>query len=720
MKLRSANWVGSIAFSATLGTLCLASFAGAEPGAPDPEANFVDSGSKSTAPTKASVGDVTKNVFGNEQILEQMKKGTLPKGEKDLLAIASSLACQVPNWEKGWDAHRKAGNFAQIPAEFKIQAGKDTPKSAALKTLAVSAPKRLQSMAKALVNAHLESFKKSALLEMWLAQLQKEGAERAKHREDVKDGKIDTERRSIFVGGGEFGTGDADGSSQREIERLKAESKTIEPAIAARLKARLNSEQERFQKTSFEELVKDPKLAQAWQKLKINPDKTQSGLEDISNGFQRLEAAVEKDPKLAYRVMDVKGQNVLTWMDSRAKDWFQNHQEKILNGGAVGSLNEPTRLSYQFADRFGATVDAYLADAKTGKDPSLLSTYATRAGLNEVEPKMANQESRAAWNEAYWEIPRAITSAAAVGATFLSGGVAAPFAIAMMGAGAIDLGHTLATHDRWKDASFGTAMNNLKNNPELQVQTALFVGLAAAPALKGGAQGLQKLAGKLVPAGKPGAANFAKLMTKMSAPLEVGSEMYFGFLSAQGAAAAAELCSEAPESVECKKALLYAVLDAVTQGKQTHAALAKLKASQACRVQVAKGADAPVKDAESVTKPGTFGQKIKDVANTPITAKAILDPIKNMNAKVKTQLGTLLAKASPQQLQRFKEWSEKFKQKIARKTKTEQENAWDDAVSSCMGKKAVASIDQEIIEVGGKVIFLSDNASYLPQDGEGI
>jgi hypothetical protein len=35
-------------------------------------------------------------------------------------------------------------------------------------------------------------------------------------------------------------------------------------------------------------------------------------------------------------------------------------------------------------------------------------------------------------------------------------------------------------------------------------------------------------------------------------------------------------------------------------------------------------------------------------------------------------------------------------------------------------KRAVASIDQDIIEVGGKIIFLSDNASYLPQGGEGI
>jgi hypothetical protein len=162
------------------------------------------------------------------------------------------------------------------------------------------------------------------------------------------------------------------------------------------------------------------------------------------------------------------------------------------------------------------------------------------------------------------------------------------------------------------------------------------------------------------------------------------------------------------------------VLDAVTQGKQTHAALTKLKASQACPVQVAKGAEAPVKDAEGVTKPATLGQKLKDLGDTPITAKGILDPIKNMNAKLKTQLGTLLAKASPQQLQRFKEWSEKFSQKIARKKPKDQEKDWEDAVSSCMGKKAVASIDQEIIEVGGKVIFLSDNASYLPQGGEGI
>jgi hypothetical protein len=172
--------------------------------------------------------------------------------------------------------------------------------------------------------------------------------------------------------------------------------------------------------------------------------------------------------------------------------------------------------------------------------------------------------------------------------------------------------------------------------------------------------------------------------------------------------------------MECKKALLYAVLDAVTQGKQTHAALTKLKASQACHVQVAKGAEAPVKGAEGVTNPASLGQKLKDLGNTPITAKGILDPIRNMNANLKTQLGTLLAKANPAQLQRFKEWSEKFKQKIARKTKTEQEKAWDDAVSSCMGKKSVASIDQDIIEVGGKVIFLSDNASYLPQGGEGI
>jgi hypothetical protein len=92
-----------------------------------------------------------------------------------------------------------------------------------------------------------------------------------------------------------------------------------------------------------------------------------------------------------------------------------------------------------------------------------------------------------------------------------------------------------------------------------------------------------------------------------------------------------------------------------------------------------------------------------------------------MNAKVKTQLGTLLAKASPQQLQRFKAWAEKFSQKIARKKPKDQEKDWDDAVTSCLGKKgAVAQVDQDIIEVGGKLIFLSDNASYLPQTGEGI
>ncbi len=707
MKLRSARLVGSIAVSATLGVLMVGPRAQAE----SSEANFVSDAPKSTAPTKPSVGDLTKNVFGTEKILQQLQTRNLPKGD-DLQSLLSSLACQVPNWEKGWSAHQANKASAKVPAEFQL-AKDDTGFSGALKTLAVTDPKRLGKMAKAAVEAHRETFRKSALVDMKLTQLQNEANARAAKRRDDKSKEINKQ-----IGGG---LGVPPDYAQKKSAEIEAKFKQLEKTELAKDKALFNGEKARLQKISADELLKEPEMAKAWAALKTNPDKTQSGLEEISKSYQKLEAAVEKDPKLAYRVMGVKGQNVLAWMDSRAQDWFQNHQEKILNGGAVGSINEPARLSYKFADRFSATVDAYLSDAKGGGTPSPLSTYATRTGLNDVEPKMANQEQRAAWNEAYWEIPRAITSAAAVGATFLSGGVAAPFAIAMMGAGAIDLGHTLATHDRWKEASVGTALNNLKNNPELQVQTALFVGLAAAPALKGGAQGLQKFAGKLVPAGRPGAERFASLMTKMSAPLEVGSEMYFGFLSAQGAAAAAELCAEAADSLECKKALLYAVLDAVTQGKQTHAALAKLKASQACRVQVAKSAPESVKDADTVTKPAGLGQKLVDIGNTPITAKAILDPIKNMNAKVKTQLGTLLAKASPQQLKRFQEWADKFSQKIARKTKAEQEKAWDDSVTSCLGKKgAVAKVDRDIIEVGGKIIFLSDNASYLPQTGEGI
>jgi uncharacterized protein (DUF4415 family) len=146
-----------------------------------------------------------------------------------------------------------------------------------------------------------------------------------------------------------------------------------------------------------------------------------------------------------------------------------------------------------------------------------------------------------------------------------------------------------------------------------------------------------------------------------------------------------------------------------------------LASSQACHLPIANDADDPVKYGEGVTKAGKVVQKIKDVAITPITVKGILDPIKNMNPKVKNQLGTLLAKASQKQLERFKAWAEKFKQKIARKNPKEQEKDWDDAVTSCLGKKGtVAKIDQDIIEVGGKIIFLSDNASYLPQGGEGI
>jgi hypothetical protein len=611
-----------------------------------------------------------------------------------------------------------------------------------LKTLAVTDPKRLKKTAKALVQAHLETFRKSALVDLTLTKLQKEAIARAAKRLDDKGKELNKQ-----IGGG---LGVPPDHAQKKSAEIEAKYKELERVEKIKDQALLDREVARLQKLSVDELLKEHVTAKNWAELKTNPDKTSSGLAEISKSYQKLSDAVEKDTRLAYEVMamsptnssKMSGLNPLNWIDAKSKDWFDNHKVQIIDGGAGNSVKPQAGLSLKFADRVSATVDQYLDDAKKGKISHWIAQNATKTGILDVEYQMQKQKVDQEWNDFLWEVPRAVTTAVgltlAVGGTLVSGGTLAPVLVpAMLAAGAIDLGHTIATYNPWQEASLNTAMANLKNNPELQLQTALFVAMMNVPiakgvnpsSLKNGATALSsknsskyvpKILNKLLPANNPGSAKVLQMVEKLRAPIELGQETYFGFLSAQGAAAAAELCSNAPESMECKKALLYAVLDAVTQGKQTHAALTKLKASQAYHAQVAKGAEAPVKDAEGVTKPASLGKKLKDLGNTPITAKAILDPIKNMNAKVKTQLGTLLAKASPAQLQRFKEWSEKFKQKIARKTKTEQEKAWDDAVSSCMGKKSVASIDQDIIEVGGKVIFLSDNASYLPQGGEGI
>jgi hypothetical protein len=483
----------------------------------------------------------------------------------------------------------------------------------------------------------------------------------------------------------------------------------------------------RLEKLTFEQLTTDPSVKADWENLRS------SGSEKISQAYRDLEKQVEAHPALAYRILNKGNQDLLGWMNTRANDWLNYQQTQIRDGAAGRGTLEALRHIRNFGDEYHKTVSAILRDSEGGKKVPTISKY--NAELNNSDVKIAKLDAKTAEAVAWQTARHAVSSGMALAvASVATGGAAAPLMLGSLGLGAWSFADDAAHFNPLKEASFGTALENVGKSPELKMQGAFLAISVLAPATKalsgsGKMAAFESLAARLSPTltGAKLTAAGTKL-SKIAAGFDVVSENYFGYLSAVGAMDAIELCKHRGDSTEaanaCNQAILFSILDAVTQAKQTKNAFKefkmKLASHQACHVQVAKGAEAPVKDAEGVTKPATLGQKLKDLGDTPITAKGILDPIKNMNAKLKTQLGTLLAKASPKQLQRFKEWSEKFKQKIARKKPKDQEKDWDDAVSSCMGKKAVASIDQEIIEVGGKVIFLSDNASYLPQDGEGI